>query len=131
MVFHNEALLKLVGIESTKDLHALLSKQMFVSQEQGYNLSLLAAAQSRYSDLMLGQTYKYVDRSFKRDRIISFQRNEVIFDGKKSIVINVRDLTDQQGLFESKAKIQELNQAVERLSHEITSPLAIVNESVD
>ena len=72
MVFHNEALLKLVGIESTKDLHALLSKHMFISQEQGYNLSLLTAAQSRYSDLILSQTYKYVDRSFRRDRIISF-----------------------------------------------------------
>ena len=63
MVFHNEALLKLVGIESTKDLHALLHKQMFVSQEQGYNLSLLTAAQSRYSDQILGQTYKYATRN--------------------------------------------------------------------
>ena len=29
-------------------------------------------------------------------KIVSFLRNEIIFDGKKSIVINVRNLTEQE-----------------------------------
>ena len=110
LVFHNEALLKIVGKPTTKDLHALLSKRIFVSDQQNNRLSLLNAAQGRYSDSILRNTYKYVVHaqadgvseqdseltgSCERDRILSFMRNEVIFDGKKSIVLNVRDLTDQ------------------------------------
>ena len=53
MVFHNKALLSIVGIETTKDLHGLLQRQMFVSQDNGNRLSLMRAAQSRYSDLIL------------------------------------------------------------------------------
>ena len=38
-------------------------------------------------------------------------------------MINVRDLTDQEGLYESKAKIKQLQQAVERLSNELENPI--------
>ena len=110
LVFHNEALLRIVGKQTTKDLHALLSKRVFVSDQQNNRLSLLNAASGRYSDSILRNTYKYfvhaqADRmsqqesesteNRERDRLVSFMRNEVMFDGKKSIVINVRDLTDQ------------------------------------
>ena len=55
MVFHNEALLKIIGLRSTKDLHAFLGKQIFISTEHNTPpLSLLSAAQSRHSDLILG-----------------------------------------------------------------------------
>lgn len=65
------------------------------------------------------------------NRSISFLRNEVIFNNKKSIVINVRDLTDQDGLFDLKAKIKQLNKAVERLSHELDQPLSAVTKSAN
>ena len=65
------------------------------------------ASQNRYSDYVLSQTYKYTrrnnqapsandsqDRTSDSNRLISFLRNEVIFNDKKSIVINVRDLTE-------------------------------------
>ena len=129
MVFHNKALLNITGILSTKDLHAALTKHLFVNHEHSKHLSLLTATQNRHSDFILGQTYKYVRKDQHQathdqnnDRTISFLRNEVIFNDKKSIVINVRDLTTQEGLYESKAKIRQLHQAVERLSNELDHP---------
>ena len=44
LVFHNEALLRIVGKRTTKDLHALVAKRIFVSCEQNNRLSLLNAA---------------------------------------------------------------------------------------
>ena len=67
----------------------------------------------------------------ERTRIICFQRSEIQFNNKKSIVINVRDLTNQRGLFESKTYITQLNQAIERLSNELEGPISIVNSSAD
>lgn len=34
MVFHNEALLKILGVQSTKDLHAFIVKPEFINREQ-------------------------------------------------------------------------------------------------
>ena len=53
MVFHNSALIKIIGSESEKDLHAFLSKQAFINKEHDRKMSLLTVAQSRYSDLIL------------------------------------------------------------------------------
>ena len=63
MVFHNKALLNIIEVNDTKDLHAFLQKQVFVNREQGNNLSLMTAAQSRYSDFILSQMYKYVRKN--------------------------------------------------------------------
>jgi len=60
MVFHNKALLNILGIENTKELHGVLAKHLFVNHEHGKHLSLLTASQSRHSDFILGQPYKYV-----------------------------------------------------------------------
>ncbi len=57
MVFHNKAILKILGLEAEKDLHGLLLRPLFVNREQGNALSLLATADSRYSDQILSQTY--------------------------------------------------------------------------
>ena len=59
MVFNNESILKILGIESAKDLHGLLMKPLFVNREHGNVLSLFATANSRYSDSVLGQAYVY------------------------------------------------------------------------
>ncbi len=57
MVFHNAAILKLIGVESTKDLHGLLAKPLFVNREHGNVLSLFGTVKGRYSDGLLGQAY--------------------------------------------------------------------------
>ena len=44
MVFHNKALLRMVGMQSTKDLHAFIAKRLFFNPEQNNRLSLLNAA---------------------------------------------------------------------------------------
>ena len=59
LVFHNEALLRLVGVQSTKDLHAFIAKRLFFNPEKNNRLSLLNAASGRYSDVLLRNTYKY------------------------------------------------------------------------
>ncbi len=59
LVFHNEALLKIMGLSSTKQVHAILSKSVFVSRETGTNLSMLSVASSRFSDAILSQQYTY------------------------------------------------------------------------
>ena len=63
MVFHNEAMLEIIGVQNSKDLHALLGKQLFTSRALGNPLSLFETAQSRFSDLILGQTYNYVRKT--------------------------------------------------------------------
>ena len=59
LVFNNEAMLRIMGKQSNKDLHALIAKRLFFSREQNNRLSLLNAAQGRYSDSILRNTYKY------------------------------------------------------------------------
>ncbi len=59
LVFHNEALLKIMGLSSTKELHAILGKAVFVSRENGNTLSMLSTASSRFSDTILSQQYTY------------------------------------------------------------------------
>ena len=59
MVFNNQAILKILGIESAKDLHGLLMKPLFVNREHSHTLSLFATANPRYSDSVLGQAYRY------------------------------------------------------------------------
>ena len=59
MVFHNEALLKIMGLQSTKELHAFLGKQLFINRELDIRLSLFKAGQTHLSDEILSQTYTY------------------------------------------------------------------------
>ena len=41
LVFHNEALLKILGLSNSKELHAMVRKSLFVSRENGNSLSML------------------------------------------------------------------------------------------
>ena len=103
MVFNNQAILLMLGIESSKDLHGLLERQMFKNRAHGFILSLLATASSRKSEDLLNQEFKYERKIYTRidqdkseeqsvissERVVCFKRNEIIFNNKKSIMINV------------------------------------------
>ncbi len=53
LVFHNEAVMKIMGLSSSKEVHAILGKAVFVSRENGNTLSMLSTANSRFSDTIL------------------------------------------------------------------------------
>ena len=75
MVFSNKALLKIMGVDSTKDLHSLLMKPLFVNQENGTKLSLLTIVDNRYSDVILGQDYEFERKSgnqLEEPRVVCF-----------------------------------------------------------
>ena len=44
-------------------------------------------------------------------------------------MVNVRDVTDQKDLYESKAKIKQLYEVVQRLLSELEHPLISVSKS--
>ena len=56
------------------------------------SLSLKNLASNRYSNQILSQLFTYQTASGRR--MLTFQRNEIIYNGKVSILINVRDVTD-------------------------------------
>ena len=148
MVFHNKALFKIIGDMSQKELDHLLQMPLFVNNDKSICMSLMTAAQSRYSDMVIGQAFKLdrqepknnaeskttenvgakdqtnlSARSTVSDKILSFQRNEVIFDNRECIVLNIRDLTDQESSFASRAKIKQLNDVIEMQASEIKDSL--------
>ena len=147
MIFNNKAILKMMGAENTKELHGLLMKPLFVNRDHGNTLGLFATTNSRYSDSILGQAYiferknindasskHYLEQSadsFERAKIICFQRHEVIFNGKKCIVINLRDLSEQECLFISKEKTKQLQLSVTRLSSELVDPLETIKKETE
>ncbi len=84
MVFNNKAILKIMGVETTKDLQGLLTRPLFVNRDHGTTLSLIATSNSRYSNDLLGQAYIYSRKStlekVQTKRTICFSRKEVIFN---------------------------------------------------
>ena len=72
-----------------------------------------------------------IEKNADSNMVISFLRHEVLFNHKKSIVINVRDLTAQESLFESKAKIKQLSKVVTRLSSELERPISRFRKNSD
>ena len=99
---------------------------MFVNNDKSIRMSLITAAESRYFDMVISQASKLdmqepkkKDKSGKptagiaaiektnlsaksgeADKILSFQRNEVIFDNRECIVLNIRDLTAQESTYD-------------------------------
>ena len=59
-----------------------------------------------------------------------FQRHEVIYNDKKSVVIHVRDLTEQEGIFEAEEKIMLQHQAVSKLSNELVALLQSIDSAM-
>ncbi len=55
----------------------------------------------------------------------------MIYNDKKSIVIHVRDLTEQEGIFEAEEKIMLQHQAVSKLSNELVAPLQSIEEKMN
>ncbi len=61
VLFHNEALLKILGEKSDADLETIVNKALFKNKQLRDALSLCTAAQDRYSDDLLKQSFSVVN----------------------------------------------------------------------
>ena len=57
VTFHNEYLLKMLGAERSADLNEFVKKSVFSHADLKSQMSLLAAALGRISDVVLGQAF--------------------------------------------------------------------------
>ncbi len=55
----------------------------------------------------------------------------MIFDNKKSIVLNVRDLTDQEGLSASKVNSKYFHEAINKLTSELLNPIETAHNNIE
>ena len=62
--------------------------------------------------------------------MVCFQRNEVIFNGKKCIVINVKDLSEQEGFLSTLERIKQLQMSLRNLSSELIDPLEKIQDNI-
>ena len=57
VIFHNEALFRVLGDVDAKDLQEFISKPVFFNDD--VSLNLISAAQNKYSANVLAQPYKF------------------------------------------------------------------------
>ena len=96
VVFQNSALLRILGLERLKTAHEkqeFIHSQLFTDLHSQLKLSLKKIAENRYSYDVLSQVFSYESQLFHNRRLI-FQRNEIIYNGKSSVLINLRDITE-------------------------------------
>lgn len=58
VIFHNAAVTNILDKINIEDLQGFLDKPVFVSPDLQYPLSLLSAAQTRYSEQVLSQVFR-------------------------------------------------------------------------
>ena len=93
LVFQNQALLDLVKINSKltmEEQQAFVSKTLFQSSNDGVDLSLKNLIENRYSSDILSRTFIYNSPNGAVN--LTFQRDEIVFNNKKSILINFREV---------------------------------------
>lgn len=99
VIFKNSALCRIINKEN---LEAFIERPIFVNVEFNTHLSLVAAVQGRYSDAVLGQIYRLqvdtkslgqVGNSDKTEKLVTFRKTEIIFKGRKSVMLNIRDIS--------------------------------------
>lgn len=144
-VFHNEALSKLLSKKELKDLNNLIDKPVFVDKERNQPISLLGAAQNRYSDQLLGQVYKMqleLDITHNSEEIaqnasgrakeaskklVTFNRSEIYFNDRKSVMLILRDLSKGEDMVDA-ARLNRLLKCVyESLEVDLVGSFSSIN----
>ena len=99
-------------LNNKKDLDTMIEKPLFTCDQLNTPLSLITASTNRYSDFILGQVYQ-ISKKFKASKQkgkdnkndkkdqgsinwqrITFRRNQIIFKGRQSVMLIVRDVSD-------------------------------------
>lgn len=142
ILFQNQALTKILNLHPD-DLVNFLEMPIFLNTELQSPMSLESAAKNRYSDAVLSQVYKVSlpkKRKMERtgadryavelqDRLISFNRFEIIFDGRKSVMINIRDISDIQNFNKMLKANDTLRNAYKCLQEELKRPFSSIDSA--
>ena len=108
----------------------MIERPLFYNKEVSSTFSLATAAQVRTSENILAQQYIYSKlgqqnpdikeetkgvvsdlASTMAEKLVTFRRNEIYFDERKSIMLNVRDITNEETLLVEK-KTKQLIETV-------------------
>lgn len=121
--FFNKALEKIINKElvEKKDLKKVLEDQLVYSPQLERCLSLQDIAQGRFSSVILDSPhpitpYKSADLGSARskdsqlERQVTFRKNQILFEDKTSLMLNIVDVSNKGGSFASslERKSQEL-----------------------
>lgn len=89
-------------------------------------ISLINCANKRYSEQILSQIFTVnplKETDSEHSKYVTLQRNEIYFDGRKGVMLSVRDLSQQQNRFTSEVERQLLDHAGPILSGYIHAPM--------
>ena len=143
MVFYNEALMKILDEEHEEDIMEFINKPAFVNDELPTPMSLITAAKNRYSDYVLSQVYRLhyekeegkvsargakkkkavaVEPAIDNSKKITFRRNEIFFNGRKSVMLNLREVKEMDGVNQQMQVGQVVSQSCSVLSNDLAQP---------
>lgn len=106
IIFHNQAILKLLGGKDDEDEMQLFNKPLFSHKHLEQNLSLFTAFSKRYSEFTFSHSFKIEDVHGTTDKpkLVMFQRSEIFFNNRNCIMLNLRDVSNQKELFDVSEK---------------------------
>lgn len=105
-----------------KQLTDLLEKPIFVTDELRFPLSIQSVANKRYSDAVISSVFrmkpeldfnynkqklneqsseKHDKPQASKEKILTFCKSEIYFDDRKSVMINMRDITHLENMHEA------------------------------
>ena len=129
----------MTNLKTTRNLNNFIDKPAFINELLKTPLSLKAVAQNRFSSELLRDEFKLVldpskttpadgvDTKFMAGKkIITFRRNDIFFDGRKSVMINLRDLTGDESMFKTVRVSKKLQQANYILAQEVVGPIETI-----
>ena len=99
-------------------------------------MSLVQAAQKHFSDDILGQTFRYAQnealsnnsdgtsrKCFYEEKVMTFRRNDIFFDNRPSVMLNLRDVSEEVTLRDMEEKVESLTTLTQSLCNDLIGPL--------
>lgn len=101
-------------------------------------VSLKAVAQNRYSTQLLSEEFKLAievattaqssgNSKKEKQKVITFRRNEIFFDGRPGVMLNLRDLTEDESLSRTVRVSQQLQQVNSNIHQEVVGPFEMID----
>ena len=138
----------MLGAKRSADLDDFIKKPVFSQGDITSRMSLLGAANNRYSKTVLEQAFKLEDpvgggrlgnkkaelcdsdsSELLKQRIITFQRSEIIFNNRQSIMLNLRDISMSKAQQMTLDKIEHGKKVNTELANELQAPFSTIESS--